>query len=102
MADKFYNITTNGIVTIPNPTNPRRKWCLKRIIINTKGASSNTATVYDSDEETGANVEQRIGKIDTTVTIGEIPYGLILNKGIYIVVETGTPGDLTLVYKETA
>lgn len=98
--DKFYNITGNGIVTIPNPTNPRRRWYLKRIVINTKGASSNVATLYDSDEDTGANAEQRIGAIDTTVQPGFIDYDLILQKGIYIVLATGTAANLTVIYKE--
>ena len=100
IADKTYNITTNGTVILPVPANPQARWCLVRIIVNSKGASSNTATLYDSDEATGANDEQRIGKIDTTANVGHIDYGIVMKKGIYIVIATGTPPDLTVVYKE--
>lgn len=70
-------------------------------MVNTKGASSNTATIYDSTEAIGANAERRKGKLDTTANVGAIEYGFPVFDGLYIVVETGTAPDLTVVYAET-
>lgn len=100
-ANKRINITTNGTTVLPVPSNPSRKFVLIRIVINAKGASSNTATIYDSNETIGANNEQLIGKIDTTANIATLEYGLPLYNGIYIVTATGTAPDLTVVYAET-
>ena len=101
LADKFYNVNTNGTVVIPNPGNPDNlKLCLVRIIINTKGGSGNTAVLYDSNETIGANAENRIGNIDTNTPVNNPEYSLILQNGIYIVIGGGTAPDLTLIYKE--
>lgn len=101
IVDKEYNVNTNGIVIIPASVNPDNgKLLLSKININTKGASSNTATLYDSDSTTGADPERKIGRIDTTASIGTLFYNLVLEKGIYLVVETGTAPDLTILYKE--
>lgn len=103
IADKFYNITNNGETIIPIVKNPAtRKFCLVRVVINTKGASSNVATIYDSNATIGKNPENRIGTIDTTAQVGDIDYGLILHNGIFVDMHTGTAADITLVYKETA
>lgn len=102
IVDKKHNVTTNGVVVIPASNNPENsKLLLCRININKKGASSNTATLYDSNETLGADPERRIGTIDTTAQIGSLDYDLILKEGIYLVVETGTAPDLTILYKET-
>ena len=74
---------------------------LIRIVINTKGASSNTATIYDSTEALGENAELRKGKIDTTVDPGTFEYGFTCFNGIYIVTAVGTAPDITVVYSET-
>lgn len=103
-ANQTYNITTNGITVIPVPKTPQganSKWILVRIIVNTKGASSNTATIYDSNETIGANAEFKKGTLDTVNTLGSVEYGFPMYNGIYIVTATGTAPDLTIVYKET-
>ena len=100
-ANKTYNITTNGIVSIPVPSNPKSKWVLQALVINTKGASSNTVTIYDSNETIGENVEYRKGKIDTTVNPGRFEYNIPMFNGIYLVVATGTAPDITVIYSET-
>ena len=100
-ANKTYNITQNGTTFIPLPANPAGKLVLVRIIVNTKGASSNTAAIYDSNETIGANNERKKGTLDTVNTIGSIEYGLPMFNGIYIVVATGTAADMTVVYAET-
>ena len=99
-ANKTLQITTNGTTVIPVPQNPKGKLVLVRLVINKKGVSSNTATIYDSDEDTGADVSQRKGILDTTDKVGNIEYGFPCFKGIYIVTETGTAPDITVVYKE--
>lgn len=100
-ANKTYNITTNGTTFIPLPANPAGKLVLVRIVVNTKGASSNTATIYDSNETLGTAPELRKGALDTVNTLGSVEYGFPMYNGIYIVVATGTAADMTVVYKET-
>jgi len=100
-ANKTYNITTNGTTFIPIPANPVGKLILIRLVINTKGASSNTATIYDSNETLGEDAELRKGKLDTTVDPGSFEYGFPMYNGIYIVVATGTAPDITVVYAQT-
>lgn len=73
---------------------------LVAIIINTKGGSSNTATLYDSNSTLGANAELKKAKIDTTAYAGRIDYGIPLYNGIYIVVATGTAADISILYRE--
>lgn len=99
-ADKSYNVTTNGEVVIPVPTNPASKWLLCRIVVNKKGASSNVAVLYDSNETLGKNSELKKGTIDTTDKVTSIEYGLIMVNGIFLDVNTGTAPDLTIIYKE--
>ncbi len=99
-ANKTISITTLGTTVLPVPSNPSGKLLLVRVIINTKGGSSNTATIYDSNEALGANSDYYKGKIDTTTNVGSIEYGFPLHNGLYIVVATGTAPDLTVVYKE--
>ena len=99
-ANKTYNITANGTTFIPIPANPAGKLVLVRLVINTKGGSSNTATIYDSNETIGANAEKRKGILDTTANVGSIEYGFPCFNGIYIVVATGTAPDITVVYAE--
>ena len=100
-ANKTYNINQNGVTIIPVPSNPSRKLVLLRIIVNTKGASSNTATIYDSNATIGANSDYKKGAVDTVNTTGNIEYGFPMFNGIYIVVAAGTAADLTVVYAET-
>ena len=93
-ANKYKNITTNGLTSTPG------KSVLIAIVINTKGASSNTAKIYDdiTGEETPG---QLVATIDTTATIGRIEYGIFMSKGINIRTATGTPADITVIYAET-
>lgn len=96
---KAQNITTLGTVVIPLPANPTGKLILKSILIGTKGASSNTLTVYDSNPTLGANAELKKATIDTTVLPGEFDFeDLIFFNGIYIVCAAGTAPDATVLY----
>ena len=94
-GNKTYNITTNGVTTLPG------KVVLIRVVVNKKGSSSNTATIYDSTEALGADPELKKATIDTTANVGALEYGFPCFNGIYIDVATGTAPDLTIVYKET-
>src|SRR3990167_2722736 len=93
-ANKSKNITTNGLTSITG------KLVLIAIVINTKGASSNTAKIYDdaNGEETPEKLK---GTIDTTDRVGRIEYGLPMYEGINIRTATGTPADITVIYAET-
>ena len=96
---KAYNLKTLGTTIIPVPANPTGKLILKGIVINTKGASSNTLAIYDSNETLGANVELKKGTIDTTVLPGTFEYeDLLFTNGIYIVCASGTAPDVTVLY----
>lgn len=100
-ANKTYNITTNGITIIPVPTNPTAKLVLIRLVFNKKGASSNVATIYDSNTTIGENVDYKKGTIDTTDKVTALECGYPMYNGIYIKTETGTAPDITVVYAET-
>lgn len=65
------------------------------ITINTKGATGNTATIYDNTAGSGT----KIGTIDTTVTYGTLIYDAVVSTGITIVTATGTAPDMTVTYK---
>lgn len=98
---RSYNLTTLGTTIIPIPKNPNKRLVLKSILINTKGASSNTLTIYDSNETLGANVELKKGTIDTTVLPGNFEYeDLMFNNGIYIVNASGTSADVTVLFAD--
>ena len=71
------------------------------LVVNTKGASSNVATLYDSNADIGANVQYKKATIDTVNTFGRIEYGIPMFNGIYIVTATGTAPDITIIYAET-
>ena len=70
------------------------------IVINTKGASANTAKIYN-DVDGEETPEKLIGTLDTTDRVGTIEYGLLMDEGINIRTATGTAADLTVIYAET-
>ena len=93
-ANKSQNITTNGLTSITG------KLVLIAIVINTKGASANTAKIYDdvNGEETPEKLK---ATIDTTGATIRLDYGIIMYEGINIRTATGTAADLTVIYAET-
>jgi microcompartment protein CcmK/EutM len=69
---------------------------LHKIVVNTKGASANTATVYDNTAGSGTV----IAVIDTVnINSQALEYDLAFATGLTIVTATGTPADLTIVYR---
>jgi hypothetical protein len=67
---------------------------LHTVTISTKGASANTATIYDSLTGTGTV----IGVIDTTSNTATVLYDIGFYTGLTIVTATGTSADLTVSY----
>lgn len=95
-ANKTYNITQNGTTILPG------KLILVGLIINTKGASSNVISIYDSNATLGASASLKKGQIDTTIAPIFIPCGYPMFNGIYIASATGTAADITVVYADAA
>lgn len=83
------HITTNTTTTIRTGSG-----VLHAISINTKGATANTATVYDNSAGSGTV----IAVIDTTAQVQTLFYDIAFNTGLTIVTATGTAGDLTVIY----
>lgn len=67
---------------------------LHTITINTKGATSNLLTVYDSLSATGT----KLATVDTTVTFGTLVYDVNFVIGLFIVLAAGTAADLTISF----
>jgi hypothetical protein len=65
---------------------------LHSIVINTKGASANTVTVYDNTAASGTI----IAVIDTTAQVQTLIYDVQFNTGLTVVVATGTAADITI------
>ena len=84
---KFTNINSNGNTLVKSG-----QGVLRSITFNKKGASSNTATLYDGTDNTGTV----IGVIDTTDKISTLLYDLKFFVGLYIVTATGTCADMTV------
>src|SRR5271166_1309981 len=66
---------------------------LHSVSINTKGASSNTLTLYDSLTHGTGNT---IAVIDTTAQIQTILLDVALLTGLSVSLATGTAADITL------
>lgn len=99
--NKHLHINSNGTAVIPVSNNTNNRLLLKAIVVNTKGGSSNKATIYDSNEDIGVDASRIIGILDTTANVGRVNYDIPIYKGIYIVVDVGTAPDLTVLYNET-
>jgi hypothetical protein len=69
---------------------------LYAIVLNSKGASSNTLSLFDTTG--GSATCSTIGIIDTTTVVGDIRYEIHLARGLLVYSNTGTGADLTVVY----
>lgn len=88
------NLSANGttvICTVPQTVGAAYA-VLHSITINTKGASSNTCTVYDNTSAAGT----KIATIDTTSGVQTLFYDSICLVGITVVLGTGTSADITV------
>jgi hypothetical protein len=84
---KYTNLKALGTTTIK-----AGEGVLHSISINTKGATGNTATVYDNTAGNGTT----IATVDTTAQIQTLLYDLQFTTGLTIVLATGTSADITV------
>lgn len=87
----YTNITT--LATTVVSANPGT---LAAICINTKGATANTATVYDNTAGSGT----KIATIDTTAAVGCLRYDVAFATGLTVVTATGTAPDMTVTWRK--
>lgn len=86
----FANINTNTTTILKLGAGT-----LRRIIINTNGATNNIATVYDNTAGSGT----LIATINTTAAVGGVfEYNLDFSVGLTIVTATGTAANITVIY----
>jgi hypothetical protein len=85
----WMHISTSATVPIKNGAG-----ILDAVVINTKGATSNICTLYDSFDNSGAV----IAVIDTTLAQTTLVYDLAFAVGLCAVTSAGTQADLTITY----
>jgi hypothetical protein len=88
-ALNYSNLAANGTTTVKSGAG-----LLHSVCINTKGATGNTATLYDNTSGSGT----KIGTIDTTAQVQTLLYDVAFTTGLTIVLATGTSADLTVSY----
>lgn len=86
----YSHISSNATTTVKSGAGS-----LRGITINTKGASANTATVYDNTAGSGTV----IAVIDTTAAVGTLSYDIAFTTGLTVVTATGTAPDMTIAYR---
>jgi hypothetical protein len=86
----YTNIISNTTVTLKSGAG-----ILHAVVINTKGASSNTLTLFDSATASG----NKIGTLDTTSAVGAVLYDIQFSNGLTIVTATGTAPNVTVAYR---
>lgn len=70
---------------------------LVAIVINTKGAASNTLTVYDNASAASGT---KIATIDTTTAVQSLNFGgVYFRNGLTLISATGTGADYTVIYQ---
>ncbi|HAM55177.1 MAG TPA: hypothetical protein DCQ64_07130 [Candidatus Rokubacteria bacterium] len=91
LNDNFAHLNANGTTVLTGAGSGR----LGLVTINTKGASSNTLSLYAAASAVAADL---IAVIDTTVGVGTLAYDLLCPKGITAVLATGTAADVTITW----
>ena len=89
-SSSFSNITTTGTTTIKSGAG-----IFRRLVINTKGVSSNTFTIYDNTAGSGTV----IATVDTVNSTCSLEYGLAFSTGLTIVSASGTSANATVIYE---
>jgi hypothetical protein len=87
-SGKYTNIAANGTVVVATG-----QGVLRCITINSKGATGNTATVYDNTSAAG----NKIATIDTTSGVLTLRYDCEYATGLTVVLANGTTADITVV-----
>lgn len=85
--NSYTHLAANGTTTIKSGSGQ-----LKSITVNTKGASSNVATVYDNTAGSGTV----IAVLDTTAGVGTLNYDVAFGTGLTVALATGTSADITV------
>jgi hypothetical protein len=88
-AINYSNLSANGTTTVKSGAGLLHSLC-----INTKGATGNTATLYDNTSGSGT----KIATIDTTAQVQTLLYDVGFTTGLTIVLATGTSADITVSY----
>lgn len=83
------NITGNATTVVKNAPG-----FVHTITINTKGATSNIAKLYDGPAATGT----LLATIDTTANVGFLLFDVKCDTNITVVTSAGTAADLTVTY----
>lgn len=91
------HINANGTTVIftPQASNASSTATLETITVNTKGATGNTVSVYNDVSAVAANL---IAVLDTTANTQSFFYECLCDKGITIVMGTGTAADITVMW----
>ena len=89
-SSSFSNIAATGTTTVKSGAG-----IFRRLVINTKGGSSNTFTIYDNTAGSGTV----IATVDTVNSTGSLEYGLAFNTGLTIVSATGASANATVIYE---
>lgn len=89
-ASSYAHLNSAGTTTIKSGAG-----ILRRVVINTKGSSSNTFTIYDNTSGSGTV----IAVIDTVNGgSGHFEYNVAFSTGLTVVDATGTSADITVIY----
>ena len=90
-ASSYAHLNSTGTTTIKSGAG-----ILRRVVVNTKGSSSNTFTIYDNTVGSGTVITT----IDTVNAVGGFfEYGLAFSIGLTVVSATGTSADITVIYE---
>src|SRR5690348_4762623 len=99
MAQQLYNYkhansnSATGVVLSPNAGSR-----LHSVTINSKGATANLLTIYDTATDAGKAAGNTIAVIDTTTAVGTLIYDVVVNAGLTYVLNTGTAADVTIAW----
>jgi len=86
----YTHLNANGTTTIKSGIG-----VLGQVVINTKGATSSTITIYDNTSAAGAV----IAVIDATGQLLTFIYNVAFVNGLTVVVANGTPPDITVCWQ---
>lgn len=90
LSFQYINITSNTSTQVKTGSG-----FFHAFIVSTKGATGNTATVFDNSACSGT----KIATIDTTASGATYIYDVQFNTGLCITTATGTAGDFTVSFR---
>jgi hypothetical protein len=88
-ALSYSHLNSNGSTTLKSAAG----W-LHSVSINSKGATGNTATLYDNTTASGT----LLAVIDTTAQIQTLLFDVAFQTGLTVVLASGSAADLTVSY----